>query len=220
MDPKHLIETFGPLGMFAMVFAESGLLFGFFLPGDSLLFTAGVLSAPRAGASVQLSLPEVLVGCFVAAVAGAQAGYVIGRRAGPALFRRPDSHLFRREHVERAEHFFARYGARTVVLARFVPIVRTFATVVAGVGKMDAGLFFLFNVIGGLLWTVGVTLLGYALGRSISNVDRYILPGVVVIVAASFIPVLVQVLRSRRRTGESDGAGTGSVPAGSRSEKT
>ena len=180
MSPRHLIETFGTIGVLAIIFAESGLLIGFFLPGDSLLFTAGLFSAP--GAAVHLNLAAVTVGCFFAAVAGAQTGYEIGRRAGPRLFNRPDSRLFRRAHVERAEAFFERNGAKTILLCRFVPVVRTFATVIAGVAKMDA-------------WT----LLGYALGKSIHNVDRYLLPIIGVIVVVSFVPVGLELLRARRR---------------------
>jgi membrane-associated protein len=185
------------LGLCLIVFAECGLLVGFFLPGDSLLFTAGLFSAP--GAAVHLNLAAVTVGCFLAAVAGAQTGYEIGRRAGPRLFNRPDSRLFRRAHVERAEAFFERNGAKTILLCRFVPVVRTFATVIAGVAKMDAWKFFVMNVLGALPWAVGVTLLGYALGKSIHNVDRYLLPIIGVIVVVSFVPVGLELLRARRR---------------------
>ena len=197
MSPRHLIETFGTIGVLAIIFAESGLLIGFFLPGDSLLFTAGLFSAP--GAAVHLNLAAVTVGCFFAAVAGAQTGYEIGRRAGPRLFNRPDSRLFRRAHVERAEAFFERNGAKTILLCRFVPVVRTFATVIAGVAKMDAWRFFVMNVLGALPWAVGITLLGYALGKSIHNVDRYLLPIIGVIVVVSFVPVGLELLRARRR---------------------
>ena len=135
LDPESLIETVGLIGIFAIVFAESGLLIGFFLPGDSLLFTAGFLaSAPSSvDESLHLPLPALLVGCFIAAVAGDQVGYLFGRRVGPALFRRPDSRFFKQENVDKAQGFFDRYGAKTIVLARFVPIVRTFAPIVAGV---------------------------------------------------------------------------------------
>ena len=145
-------------------------------------------------------------------MAGAQTGYEIGRRAGPRLFNRPDSRLFRRAHVERAEAFFERNGAKTILLCRFVPVVRTFATVIAGVAKMDAWRFFVMNVLGALPWAVGVTLLGYALGKSIHNVDRYLLPIIGVIVVVSFVPVglecgevgpaevgALELLRARRR---------------------
>ena len=129
VDPRHLISTFGTVGVFAIIFAETGLLVGFFLPGDSLLFTAGLLSAPSVHKPVHLNLAVVLPGVFVAAVVGAQVGYLIGRRAGPAVFRRPESRLFKREYVDRARAFFDDHGARTIVLARFIPVVRTFANV-------------------------------------------------------------------------------------------
>jgi membrane-associated protein len=141
----------------------------------------------------------ILVGCFVAAVAGDQVGYLFGKRVGPALFRRPDSRFFRQEYVERAQRFFEKYGAKTIVLARFVPIVRTFAPILAGVGKMPYRTFVLFNVVGGLLWAVGVTLLGYALGEMIPDIDRYLLPIIALIILISFIPIGVEWLKSRRQ---------------------
>jgi membrane-associated protein len=194
LDPRDLIVTFGTIGLFAIVFAESGLFFGFFLPGDSLLFTAGLFASQGT-----LSLPLILVGCFVAAVAGDQVGYLFGKRVGPALFRRPDSRFFRQEYVERAQRFFEKYGAKTIVLARFVPIVRTFAPILAGVGKMPYRTFVLFNVVGGLFWAVGVTLLGYALGEMIPDIDRYLLPIIALIILISFIPIGVEWLKSRRQ---------------------
>ena len=199
MDPRHLIETFGTIGVLAIVFAETGLLIGFFLPGDSLLFTAGVLAAPTNKSDVHLNIAALLIGCTVAAIAGAQTGYVIGRKAGPALFRRQDSRIFKREYVDKAEHHLARYGhGKAIVLARFIPIVRTFLNPVAGVLEVDVRTFTLWNLVGGLLWAPTVVLLGYGLGRSVSNVDRYILPGVVVIVALSLIPVVLEVRKHRR----------------------
>ncbi len=192
MDPKHLIEAFGTIGLFVIVFAESGILAGFFLPGDSLLFTAGLLASQGV-----LNLPLITAGCFVAAVAGDQVSFLIGRRAGPALFRRPDSRFFHKRNVERAQAYFAEHGPRTIVLARFVPIVRTFAPVVAGVGQMEYRTFVTYNVVGGFLWAVGVTVLGYVLGESIPDIDRYLLPAILVIVAASLVPVLREVLKMR-----------------------
>jgi membrane-associated protein len=195
LHPERLLETFGTLGLFAVIFAESGLLVGFFLPGDSLLFSAGLLASQG-----KLNLAVVLVGCFAAAVAGDQVGYAFGHRIGPALFRRPESRLFKRENVERAQSYFDRYGPKTIVLARFVPIVRTFAPIVAGVGAMRYRTFVSFNVVGGLLWAVGVTLLGYALGETVPDIDRYLLPAIAVIVLLSTLPVGVELLRARRRT--------------------
>jgi membrane-associated protein len=193
MDPRDLIETFGTIGLLCIVFAESGLLFGFFLPGDSLLFTAGLLSSQGT-----LNFPVILVGCFLAAVAGDQVGYAFGARVGPALFRRPESRIFKQEYVDKARHFFERYGSKTVVLARFVPIVRTFAPILAGVGGMRYRTFVTYNVIGGLLWAVGVTSLGYALGESIPDIDRYLYPIIGVIILLSVAPIAFEFLRARR----------------------
>ncbi|MGI8517937.1 MAG: DedA family protein [Acidimicrobiia bacterium] len=193
LDPQNLIVTFGTIGLFLIVFAESGMFFGLFLPGDSLLFTAGLFAADGI-----LSLPLILVGCFIAAVAGDQVGYWFGKRVGPALFRRPDSRLFKQEYVERAQGFFARHGAKTIVLARFVPIVRTFAPILAGVGRMPYRTFLSFNVIGGLLWAVGVTLLGFWLGNLIPDIDRYLLPIIAVIIALSVLPMAFEWWRRRR----------------------
>lgn len=195
LDPEKLLTTFGTLGLFLIVFAESGLLVGFFLPGDSLLFTAGLLSSQ----DKLPALPVLLVGCFLAAVAGDQVGYQFGQRVGPALFRRPDSRLFRQDHVERARRYFDQHGPKTIVLARFVPIVRTFAPILAGVGGMRYRTFAVFNVAGGMLWAVGVTTAGYVLGRSIPSIDRYLLPVIALIVAVSVAPVAREVVRGRRR---------------------
>ena len=194
VDPERLLATFGTIGLFVVVFAESGLLVGFFLPGDSLLFTAGLLASQG-----KLNLPVILVGCFVCAVAGDQVGYLFGNRVGPALFRRPDSRFFKREHVARAQAYFDRHGAKTIVLARFVPIVRTFAPIVAGVGDMTYRTFVTFNVVGALLWAVGVTLLGYGLGEVIPDIDKYLLPVIALIVAASVTPMALELLKSRRK---------------------
>lgn len=192
VHPDRLLEAFGTIGLFLVVFAESGLLIGFFLPGDSLLFTAGVFAA--AG---KLSLPVILPGVFVAAVAGDQVGYAFGNKAGPALFRRPDSRFFKQAYLDKAQRYFEEHGPRTIVLARFVPIVRTFAPIVAGAGEMRYRTFVTYNVVGGLLWGVGVTLLGFALGEAI-DIDRYLLPVIAVIIAFSLVPVLLEVRRARQ----------------------
>ncbi len=192
LHPDKLIETFGTIGLFAIVFAESGLFFGFFLPGDSLLLTAGVFAAKG-----DLNLAVIVAGVFMAAVAGDQVGYAFGRRVGPALFRKPDSRFFKQEYVEKARLYFAQHGSKTIVLARFVPFVRTFTPIVAGVGRMHYPTFAAYNVLGGLLWGVGVTLLGYVLGEAF-NVDRYLLPIIIGIVLVSFIPVAREALRARR----------------------
>jgi membrane-associated protein len=197
LDPQHLISTFGLIGILAIVFAESGLLIGFFLPGDSLLFTTGLLVADGTYLHQPLWLICLLVS--VAAVLGDQFGYLFGRRFGPALFRRPDSKLFKQENLTRARAFFDRYGARSIVLARFVPIVRTFTPIVAGASHMHYRTFLIYNVLGGTLWACGVTTLGYFLGQVAfvrSNIEL-ILIGIVVV---SVVPVAVELLRARRRS--------------------
>jgi membrane-associated protein len=189
LDPTHLINTFGLVGMTAILFAECGLLVGFFLPGDSLLFTAGLLVAGGLVAPLWLVLP-------VAAVAGNVVGWWIGRRAGTAIFNRPDSRLFKRRHVDQAQRFFDRNGGRTIVLARFVPVVRTFAAVMAGVARMDFRRFALYSVIGGIAWTTIVTLLGYGLGH-VALVRDHVEVFVLGVVALSLVPVAVEALRRR-----------------------
>lgn len=194
LHPEELIAAVGTIGLFLVIFAESGLLFGFFLPGDSLLFTAGLLAQQgRFG----LSLPVIVVGCFIAAVAGDQVGYLFGRRVGPTLFRKPDSRLFKQEYVEKAQSYFARYGSKTIVLARFVPIVRTFAPIVAGVSRMDYRAFVTFNILGGLLWAVGLTLLGAALGE-IDVVEKNFEVAILAIVGISVLPILFELVKARR----------------------
>jgi membrane-associated protein len=196
LDPQWLISTFGLIGILVLVFAESGLLIGFFLPGDSLLFTTGLLIANGTYLHEPLWLMCLLIS--IAAVLGDQFGYLFGRRFGPALFRRPDSRLFKQENLARAAGFFDKYGARSIVLARFVPIVRTFTPIVAGAGAMHYRRFLAYNLIGGTLWSCGVTILGYFLGRVAfvrSNIE-FILVG---IVAVSVIPVIVELIRARRK---------------------
>lgn len=196
LDPEWLISTFGMLGILAIVFAESGLLIGFFLPGDSLLFTTGLLVADGRYLHQPLWLVCLLVS--VAAFAGDQFGYLFGRRVGSALFRRPNSRLFKQEHLAKAQEFFARYGARSIVLARFVPVVRTFTPIVAGTSGMHYRTFVLYNAVGGALWGTGVTVLGYFLGQIAfvkSNIEL-ILIGVVVL---SVVPIGVELLRARSR---------------------
>lgn len=193
MHVEHLLETFGTLGLFAIVFAESGLLIGFFLPGDSLLFTAGLLASQG-----KLNFPLILVGCFIAAIAGDQVGYAFGNRVGPALFRRPESRFFKHENVEKAQAYFDKYGVKTIVIARFVPIVRTFAPILAGVGSMEYRTFVRYNIIGGFLWAVGVTTLGYVLGDTIPDIDKYLLPVIGLIIFLSLVPVALELRKARR----------------------
>lgn len=196
LDPEELLRKGGLALLGAIVFAESGLLIGFFLPGDSLLFIAGFLSSD-AGGSVLPALPWVLVVAFVAAVAGDQVGYLFGRKVGPALFSRPDSRFFKQANVVKAQAFFDRHGPKTIVLARFVPIVRTFAPIVAGVGQMEYRTFVRFNIVGGLLWAVGITTLGFFLGE-IEFVKDNIEIAIIAIIAISLLPVAIELYRHRR----------------------
>jgi membrane-associated protein len=196
LDPTHLIDTFGLVGIMAILFAECGLLVGFFLPGDSLLFTAGLLVAGGLVAPLWL----VLLLLPVAAVAGNLVGWWIGRKAGPAVFDRPDSRLFKARYVERAREFFDRNGGRAVVLARFVPVVRTFTTVMAGAARMDFRRFALSSLAGGVVWTTGVTLLGYWLGQ-VTVVRNHVELFVLAVVVLSLVPVAVEALRNRRSAG-------------------
>jgi membrane-associated protein len=185
----------------AIVFAESGLLIGFFLPGDSLLFIAGFLSS-NAGSNVLPALPLVAAVTVIAAIAGDQVGYLFGKRIGPALFDRPKSRLFNPQHVVRAHEFFEKYGAKTIVIARFVPLVRTFAPIVAGIGTMKYRTFVVYNIAGGLLWGVGITSLGYFLGE-IDAVKNNIEIAILVIVFVSIAPMVFEVIRHRRTVANS-----------------
>ena len=202
IDPNQLLLSAGVAGLFAVVFAESGILLGFFLPGDSLLFTAGLLAATT---SALPPLSVLLVGCSLAAVAGDQVGYMIGSRFGPGIFDRPDSRLFKREHLTRAEAFFDRHGPKTIVLARFVPIVRTFVPVVAGASNMHHRRFTTYNVIGGVAWASGVLTLGWALGSRFPGIGDYLDVAVVVIVLLSLVPVGVEYYRHRRKSTRTPG---------------
>ena len=199
LNPEDLLASGGLLLLGAIVFAESGLLIGFFLPGDSLLFIAGFLSSSAATevSDVRLSLPLVMLVATSMAILGDQVGYIIGNKAGPALFNRPKSRLFDPAHVAKAQGFFDKYGARTIILARFVPIVRTFAPVVAGVGKMHYRTFVRYNIIGGLLWGSGLPLLGYYLGQ-FDIVKDHIEIAVLAVVAISLLPVVVELINHRR----------------------
>ena len=205
LDPEHLIEVFGLLGIWAIVFAESGLLVGFFLPGDALLFTAGFFaSGPESiPEDLHLSLVPLIIGIVVAAIAGDQVGYLFGKRVGPALFRRPDSRFFKQQNVEKASAYFDKYGAKTIVLARFVPIVRTFAPIVAGVSGMDYKKFVRFNVVGGLVWSIGVTMLGYFLGQ-VEWIESNLEVTILVVVGFSFIPIVLELWKARKEHGADD----------------
>jgi len=204
-DPASLIATFGLVGVLAIIFAETGLLVGFFFPGDSLLFIAGVAASPFADKIIEgarLNVAVLLIGAPICAIAGAQLGHLLGARYGRQMFDRPNSRLFKPEYVDKAEYYFARFGpAKAVILARFIPIVRTFLNPVAGVLGMPARQFFVYNAIGGIIWTDGILLLGYALARRLSNVpniDKYILPAVALIILISILPILIEVYRGWR----------------------
>ena len=189
-----LIRWGGYIVLFVIVFTETGLLVGFFLPGDSLLITAGIVAA--AGGLKIWWLNLVLI---VAAITGDSVGYAIGVRLGPRLFTRPQSLLFNPRHIERTRVFYARHGPKTIVIARFVPIVRTFAPVVAGVGQMEYRRFIFYNVAGGVGWVTSMTWAGYGLGRAIPNLGRYIHLVVGIVIVLSVIPIVIEILRERRR---------------------
>ncbi len=193
---QHWLESGGLVLLGAIVFAESGLLVGFFLPGDSLLFIAGFLSS-SAGSNVLPPLPLVALVTTLCAIAGDQVGYWFGHRVGPALFDRPKSRVFNPKNVEKAHAFLEKYGAKTIVLARFVPVVRTFAPIVAGVGKMNYRTFVLYNILGGVVWGGGVTTLGYFLGE-VNFVKENIEIASLAIVALSIAPIAIEFIRHRR----------------------
>ncbi|MFB6819817.1 DedA family protein [Streptomyces sp. NPDC056347] len=205
LDAGSLLGAFGALGIAVVLFAETGLLVGFFLPGDSLLFTAGLLCASGTHGPVHLSLPQVLAAAVAGALLGAQAGYWIGRRGGRALLARSRARRLH-EGAARAEELLGRYGhARAIVLARFVPVVRTVLNPLAGALNVPLRVFTLWQVVGGVVWTVGLVLAGYALGSSVPNVDRYLLPIVALVVVVSLVPLAAELLRSRsRRTAEGE----------------
>jgi membrane-associated protein len=194
LDPRFLIETFGYIGLFAIIFAESGLFFGFFLPGDSLLLTAGLFATrPETGLKIWLLLPLLLV----AAVLGDNVGYWFGAKAGPRIFNRDNSFLFRRKNLLAAKAFYDKHGGKTIIAARFMPFIRTFAPIVAGAVEMDYRHFFFYNLAGGGLWAFGVTLIGYFLGN-IPGIDKYFTPLVLAVIFISALPALIHVWNDSR----------------------
>ncbi|MES2087980.1 MAG: VTT domain-containing protein [Patescibacteria group bacterium] len=192
LEPIFLIKTLGAIGIITIAFAESGLFFGFFLPGDSLLFTAGLVASQG-----YLHFWVILFGTVLAAIAGDSVGYAFGRKVGPKLFTREDSWLFKKSHLEHTKNFYEKYGKKTIILARFVPIVRTFAPILAGVGGMDYKTFISYNIIGGVAWAGGMVTLGFTLGKTIPSIDRYILPIVLGIIVVSLLPTLFEYLRKK-----------------------
>ena len=200
LDPVGILEKGSYVLLFAIIFAESGLLIGFFLPGDSLIFTAGAVAAGAFQSQLpdfQLNIWIVSIGCLVAAVTGDQVGYVIGSKAGPRLFNRPDSRLFRQEYVHKGSEFFAHYGPKAIVLARFIPVVRTFVPNIAGVSKMDYSTFLRFNIVGCVILGFGVSWLGYLFGN-IEIVQENFGLAILAIGAVSFVPIAIEVVRARR----------------------
>ncbi len=203
-DWLHAMGPWATIGLIAIIFAESGLLIGFFLPGDSILFLAGFFASPATKSTgVDLNIWVIVVGCVIAAIAGDQVGYLFGAKVGPSLFRRPDSRFFKQENVTKAQKFFDEKGAKAIILARFVPIVRTFAPIVAGVAHMKYSTFVRYNIIGGMLWAAGVPTAGYFLGKSIDpkTAEKYIYLIVIGIVVISFVPVILE-WRKHRASGE------------------
>src|SRR3989338_6395531 len=191
-DLVAIIKSVGYIGLFTIIFAESGLFIGFFLPGDSLLFTAGFLASQG---SFNIWLLSLLT--FFGAILGDNFGYAFGKKVGPAIFKREDSWFFHKDHLERARIFYEKHGAKTLVLARFLPIVRTFAPILAGVGKMHYPAFFFYNILGGFLWAIGMTWLGYFLGATIPGVDKYLIPIILAIIVLSAMPTLVHIIKNR-----------------------
>ena len=199
VDLIEFIKWASIFGVAFIVFAESGLLIGFFLPGDSLLFTTGFLIQTGL-LDVNIHLAVFVI--FLAAVLGDSVGYTFGRRVGPHIFNKPDARLFRQEYIQRAQEFYDKHGAITIIIARFVPIVRTFAPIVAGVGKMEYKRFLSYNVIGGLLWAAGITYLGYSLGKWFEHmgleIDQILLPIIAVIILLSVLPPAIHILKDKK----------------------
>lgn len=192
-DVNAIIASGGLLLIAFIVFAESGLLFGFFFPGDTLLFAAGIFAY-----NGHFPLWLVISIVIVCAILGGRVGYWIGAKTGPKLFRKKDGILFRHDHIERAENFYIKHGGKTILLARFIPIIRTFAPVVAGVGKMDIKAFNFYNILGSGAWAIGITLLGYFLGSKIPNVDAYILPIILTVTLITFSSPVIHILKEPR----------------------
>ena len=193
-DPATLIAWAGYVGLTAIIFTETGLLFGFFLPGDSLLVTAGLFASQG-----QLDVYKLGALLTVAAIVGDSVGYAIGKATGPRIFSKPDSLLFNKKHLIRAEQFYEKHGGKTIIIARFMPIIRTFAPVVAGVGRMDYRRFITYNVVGGVLWVWSMLFTGYFLGRFIPGVDRHIEKVILVVIFLSILPGIISWLRERRK---------------------
>lgn len=190
LDPHTIITSGGLLLIAFIVFAESGLLFGFFFPGDSLLFLAGTLAAQE-----QFGIIPAIGVIMVSAALGGQAGYHIGEKAGPRLFKKKDGILFRQEYLHRSEAFYEKHGGKTIMLARFIPVIRTFAPVVAGMGRMDMRKFALYNIAGSFVWGAGITILGYFFGQQIPDIKKFIEPFIILVMLLSFSPAIYHIVR-------------------------
>ncbi len=193
-DLVPFIKTAGYIGVGSIIFAESGLFIGFFLPGDSLLFTAGLLASQH-----YLNIFLLVIITFFAAVIGDSVGYAFGKKVGPKLFNKPQSLLFNPKHIIKAKAFFEHHGAKAIILARFMPIIRTFAPITAGIGGMPYRQFLINNLVGGALWTGGVSLAGYYLGKVVPNVDHYLLPIILLIIILSFLPALFHIFKRDKK---------------------
>ena len=193
LDPLFLINTLGLIGIILIIFAESGLFFGFFFPGDSLLFTAGLLASQN-----YLNIFYLLLLGSIAAILGDSVGYAFGKKIGPRIFIKEDSFFFNKNYIEKSKLFFEKYGKKAIILARFVPGVRTFTPIIAGVGTMPYGQFITYNIIGGASWVAFMTSLGYFFGRLVPNPDKYILPIVILIALSSITPGIIEYIRSRQ----------------------
>lgn len=191
-DLRSTIEAIGLIGIWAIVFLESGMMVGFFFPGDSLLFTAGFLASQG-----YFNVWTLALGSFIAAVAGDSIGYSIGHKFGRRIFSRNDSWVFNKKHLVQAEKFYEKHGGKTIILARFIPVIRAFAPVVAGVGNMHYLTFLSYNLIGGFLWALGMSFLGYFLGNLIPDVDKYLLPIIALIILASIAPGIYHFIKER-----------------------
>lgn len=193
-DISKIIAVVGIAGVGGIIFAESGLFFGFFLPGDSLLFTAGFLASQKI-----INVWVLVIASFVCAVAGDSVGYWFGKKVGPKIFTKEDSLFFSKKNVQRTKEFYDKYGKKTIILARFVPVVRTFAPILAGVAEMEYRTFITYNIVGGAFWTFGLTFAGYFLGQIIPDVDKYLLPIILIIIFVSFLPVFKHLYDSRKK---------------------
>lgn len=197
LDPILIIKTAGLVGIFLVIFAESGLFFGFFLPGDTLLFASGIFASQG-----YFSLSTLIVVCAFAAILGDTVGYWTGKKVGKQFFERETSLFFSKKRIYQAEHFYKKHGSATIIIARFIPLIRTFAPIVAGVAKMHYRTFAFYNTIGGILWAISVPSLGYYFGGIIPNPDKFILPIIMLVIGFSFLPFIVKLIHHFLKKGK------------------